>query len=122
MTPAQIATAWALLGTGDKSMAEVAAVVGVGRMTLYRHLGARGRDPAMLTLADAADAVGLSIPALRAQIAKGRLPVTAGVHATLVQRRDLDAFIESCRVAPGTLQHLRGDRWARSLGDADGSA
>jgi excisionase family DNA binding protein len=27
-----------------------------------------------------------------------------------LKRSDLDAFIESCRIEPGTLEHLRGDR------------
>jgi DNA invertase Pin-like site-specific DNA recombinase len=39
MTPVKLATARQLLDSGEHTLAEIARTIGVGRATLYRHLG-----------------------------------------------------------------------------------
>ena len=58
----------------------------------------------------AAEYLGISVRTLYRLIDQGRIPAYAIGRVYRVKRDDLDAFLESARVEPGTLGHLAGSR------------
>lgn len=55
---------------------------------------------------DAARRLGITTRTLYRFIDKGELPAYRFGRVFRLKEADLDVFIESCRVAPGTLSHL----------------
>jgi excisionase family DNA binding protein len=67
-----------------------------------------------LSSGDAADYLGVGTRTLYKFIDDGRVPGYRFGRVIRLKRSDLDAFIEACRIEPGTLEHLRAD-----VGSAD---
>jgi excisionase family DNA binding protein len=65
--------------------------------------------PEWLTAAKAARYLGITERTLRSEVAKGRLVAEQDGTRLRVRRVDLDAYIESCAVEPGSLAHLHPD-------------
>jgi excisionase family DNA binding protein len=65
---------------------------------------ARLEDAVSLSTLDAARELGIRRTTLWSWIEDGRIPVyRVGQKLLRIRREDLDAFIESCRVTPGSL-------------------
>jgi excisionase family DNA binding protein len=62
-----------------------------------------------LSTADAAKALGITPRTLYRFINQGDLPAYRFGRVIRVKRVDVDAFIESSRIEPGTLDHLSPD-------------
>jgi excisionase family DNA binding protein len=58
---------------------------------------------------DAADFLGVGLRTLYKFIDDGKLPGYRFGRVIRLKRADVEAFIESCRIEPGTLEHLRAD-------------
>ena len=71
-----------------------------------------------LSTADAAKALGITPRTLYRFINQGDLPAYRFGRVIRVKRVDVDAFIESSRIAPGTLDHLSPDS-APAVEDVD---
>jgi excisionase family DNA binding protein len=63
---------------------------------------------------DAADHLGVGLRTLYKFIDDGRLPAYRLGRVIRLKRADVDAFIESCRIEPGSLEHLRADPGSRA--------
>lgn len=63
-------------------------------------------SPVWLSTADAAARIGVTTRTLYRFIDEGRLPAYQFGRVIRVKQSDVDAFIESCRIAPGSLAHL----------------
>lgn len=72
-----------------------------------------------LSTADAAKALGITPRTLYRFINQGDLPAYRFGRVIRVKRVDVDAFIESSRIEPGTLDHLSPDSAAPIDEDAD---
>lgn len=72
-----------------------------------------------LSTADAAKALGITPRTLYRFINQGDLPAYRFGRVIRVKRVDVDAFIESSRIEPGTLDHLSPDSSAPAEEDAD---
>jgi excisionase family DNA binding protein len=61
-----------------------------------------------LTVRQAADRLGLSVNAVKRAIVRGQLAseIDRKSRARIVRRRDVDGFVERCRLQPGDLDHL----------------
>jgi excisionase family DNA binding protein len=59
---------------------------------------------------DAADYLGIGTRTLYKFIDEDKLTGYKFGRVIRLKRSDVDAFIESCRIEPGTLEHLRADR------------
>jgi len=62
-----------------------------------------------LSSGDAADHLGVGLRTLYKFIDDGDLPAYRMGRVIRLKRADLDAFIESRRIRPGSLEHLRAD-------------
>jgi excisionase family DNA binding protein len=58
----------------------------------------------------AAEHLGVGTRTLYKFIDEGKLPGYKFGRVIRLKRSDVDAFLESCRIEPGTLEHLRADR------------
>jgi excisionase family DNA binding protein len=65
--------------------------------------------PEWLRSPDAADYLGVGLRTLYKFIDDGDLPAYRMGRVIRLKRADVDAFIESRRIQPGTLDHLRAD-------------
>ena len=70
-----------------------------------------------LSTADAAKALGITPRTLYRFINQGDLAAYRFGRVIRVKRVDVDAFIESSRIEPGTLDHLSPDSAAPTEGD-----
>jgi excisionase family DNA binding protein len=58
---------------------------------------------------DAADHLGVGLRTLYKFIDDGKLPGYRFGRVIRLKRADVDAFIDACRIEPGTLEHLRAE-------------
>jgi excisionase family DNA binding protein len=72
-----------------------------------------------LSTADAAKALGITPRTLYRFINQGDLPAYRFGRVIRVKRVDVDAFIESSRIEPGTLDHLSPDSSGSATEEAD---
>lgn len=72
-----------------------------------------------LSTADAAKALGITPRTLYRFINQGDLPAYRFGRVIRVKQVDVDAFIESSRIEPGTLDHLSPDTSSPVAEDAD---
>ena len=70
-----------------------------------------------LSTADAAKRVGITPRTLYRFIDNGEVPAYRFGRVIRLKESEVDAFIESCRIKPGTLEHLYPD--ATAPGGAD---
>jgi excisionase family DNA binding protein len=75
--------------------------------------------PEWLRSPDAADYLGVGLRTLYKFIDDGDLPAYRMGRVIRLKRADVDAFIESRRIQPGTLDHLRADGGGGSADTAD---
>jgi excisionase family DNA binding protein len=68
-----------------------------------------GNDGEWITAAKAARYLGITERTLRSEVAKGRIVVDQDGTRMRFRQGDLDAYIESSVVEPGTLGHLHAD-------------
>lgn len=66
-------------------------------------------DITWLSTADAAQRLGITPRTLYRFIDEGQLPAYRFGRVIRLKEEEVDAFIESCRIAPGTLEHLYPD-------------
>lgn len=59
-----------------------------------------------LSTAEASDRLGVTLRTLYRLVDEGRLPAYKIGRVIRVKEEDIDAFIESVRIQPGTLGHL----------------
>ncbi len=59
-----------------------------------------------LSTADAAQRLGITARTLYRFIDEGQLPAYRFGRVIRLKLDEVDAFIETCRIAPGTLEHL----------------
>lgn len=62
-----------------------------------------------LSTAQAGDRIGITLRTLYRLIDEGRLPAYRMGRVIRLKVEDVDAFIESARIEPGTLAHLYPD-------------
>lgn len=67
-----------------------------------------------LSTADAAKTLGITPRTLYRFIDQGELPAYRFGRVIRVKRADVDAFIESARIEPGSLEHLYPDSGGKS--------
>jgi excisionase family DNA binding protein len=67
-----------------------------------------------MTSGDAADHLGVGLRTLYKFIDDDRLPGYRLGRVIRLKRSDVDAFIESCRIEPGSLGHLRAEPPSRA--------
>lgn len=72
-----------------------------------------------LSTADAAKALGITPRTLYRFIDQGELAAYRFGRVIRVKRADIDAFIESARIEPGSLEHLYPDSGAKEEADAE---
>ncbi|HMQ28162.1 MAG TPA: helix-turn-helix domain-containing protein [Acidimicrobiales bacterium] len=65
-----------------------------------------------LSTADAAKRIGITPRTLYRFIDNGELPAYRFGRVIRLKESEVDAFIESCRIEPGTLEHLYPDAGA----------
>ena len=58
---------------------------------------------------DAADHLGVGLRTLYKFIDDGKLVAYRFGRVIRLKRTDVDAFIEACRIEPGSLEHLRAE-------------
>lgn len=73
-----------------------------------------------LSTADAAKRVGITPRTLYRFIDNGEVPAYRFGRVIRLKEAEVDAFIESCRIEPGTLEHLYPDPGAPAGGDDEG--
>ncbi len=66
----------------------------------------REAEPVWLGTADAARRIGVTTRTLYRFIDEGRLPAYQFGRVIRIRQSDVDDFIESCRIRPGSLAHL----------------
>ncbi len=59
-----------------------------------------------LSTKEAAELIGVTLRSLYRFIDEGDLPAFKFGRVIRVKQEDVDRFIESCRIAPGSLEHL----------------
>ena len=74
-----------------------------------------------LSTADAAKRIGITPRTLYRFIDNGELPAYRFGRVIRLKESEVDAFIESCRIEPGTLERLYRDAGARGTAE-DGDA
>jgi excisionase family DNA binding protein len=62
-----------------------------------------------MSTGDAADYLGVGLRTLYKFIDDGRVPAYKMGRVIRLKRHEVDAFIESTRIQPGTLEHLRAE-------------
>lgn len=62
---------------------------------------------------EAADTLGLRTRTLYRLIDEGQLPAYRFGRVIRLKRHEVDAFVESCRITPGSLEHLYPDATER---------
>lgn len=67
-------------------------------------------DPEWLGTAAAAQRLGIVPRTLYAMVDAGKLPAYRLGRVIRLKSADVDAYIESCRVEPGSLSHLHPNR------------
>lgn len=72
-----------------------------------------------MSTAEAADVLGLRTRTLYRLIDEGQLPAYRFGRVIRLRRSDLDAFIDRCRIEPGSLDHLYPDGSCRQLRDGE---
>ena len=65
-----------------------------------------------LSTADAASRLGITARTLYRFIDEGQLPAYRFGRVIRLKATEVDAFIENCRIEPGTLEHLYPDSGA----------
>lgn len=75
-----------------------------------------------LSTADAAKRVGITPRTLYRFIDNGEVPAYRFGRVIRLKESEVDAFIESCRIEPGTLEHLYPDAGAPGAIEDDGEA
>lgn len=70
-----------------------------------------------LSTADAAKRVGITPRTLYRFIDNGEVPAYRFGRVIRLKESEVDTFIESCRIEPGTLEHLYPDAGAPGGGD-----
>jgi excisionase family DNA binding protein len=78
-------------------------------------------SPQWLSSAEAAEALGVTPRTLYRFIDEGNLKAYRMGRVIRLKQADVDAYIESCRIDPGTLSHLYPDTSPDGL-DADADA
>lgn len=73
-----------------------------------------------LSTAEAANRLGITPRTLYRFIDEGQLPAYRFGRVIRLKENEVDAFIESCRIEPGTLEHLYPDTVGGERG-GDGS-
>ncbi len=73
-----------------------------------------------LSTADAAKRVGITPRTLYRFIDNGEVPAYRFGRVIRLKEAEVDAFIESCRIEPGTLEHLYPDAGAPAGGGDEG--
>ncbi len=63
-------------------------------------------DISWLSTADAASRLGITPRTLYRFIDEGQLPAYRFGRVIRLKQDEVDAFIETCRIAPGSLEHL----------------
>ena len=69
-----------------------------------------------LSTADAADRLGITPRTLYRFIDEGQLPAYRFGRVIRLKADEVDVFIDNCRIAPGTLEHL----YPETVGGSDG--
>lgn len=70
-----------------------------------------------LSTGEAAKRMGVTTRTLYRFIDEGQVPAHRLGRVIRLKQADVDAFIESCRIVPGTLEHLYPEPAARSDDD-----
>lgn len=72
-----------------------------------------------LSTAEAASRLGITPRTLYRFIDEGQLPAYRFGRVIRLQAADIDAFIQACRIEPGTLEHLYPEAADRAHDEAD---
>lgn len=75
-------------------------------------------DARWLSTAEAAKRLGITPRTLYRFIDGGQLPAYRFGRVIRLQEHEVDAFIEACRIEPGTLEHLYPDPAGPEVADA----
>lgn len=73
-------------------------------------------DIAWLSTAEAAARLGITTRTLYRFIDEGQLPAYRFGRVIRLKENEVDTFIESCRIEPGSLEHLYPDTSAAPAG------
>ena len=73
--------------------------------------------PKWLSTAEAARRLGITPRTLYRFIDEGQLPAYRFGRVIRLKRLEVDSFIESCRIEPGTLEHLYPETMVRAAAD-----
>jgi excisionase family DNA binding protein len=76
-------------------------------------------DLRWLSTAEAARALGITSRTLYRFIDEGQLPAYRFGRVIRLKQSDVDSFIEQCRIAPGSLEHLYPEPVNESSSSAD---
>jgi excisionase family DNA binding protein len=68
-----------------------------------------GEEIRWLSTGDAADRLGITARTLYRFIDEGQIPAYRFGRVIRLKASDVDVFIDACRIAPGTLEHLYPD-------------
>jgi excisionase family DNA binding protein len=71
------------------------------------------QSPEWMSSGEAADILGLRTRTLYRLIDEGQLPAYRFGRVIRLKRHEVDAFVESCRITPGSLEHLYPDATER---------
>lgn len=74
-----------------------------------------------LSTADAAARLGITPRTLYRFIDEGQLPAYRFGRVIRLKQHEVDAFIDSCRIAPGSLEHLYPETVGSERGGDSGS-
>ena len=72
-----------------------------------------GPKPQWLSTHEAAEIIGITSRTLYRFIDEGQLPAYRFGRVIRLKRNEVDSYIESCRIEPGTLEHLYPETLAR---------
>ena len=75
-------------------------------------------DITWLSTAEAAARLGITPRTLYRFIDEGQLPAYRFGRVIRLKETEVDAFIDACRIAPGTLEHLYPETAGAERGDA----
>ncbi|HYI61903.1 MAG TPA: helix-turn-helix domain-containing protein [Acidimicrobiales bacterium] len=77
-------------------------------------------EPRWLSTAEAAKRLGVTPRTLYRFIDSGQLPAYRLGRVIRLQEQEVDAFIQACRIEPGSLEHLYPEAVAPEGGPAEG--